>query len=319
MYTCTRLSRPPTAVMSTNRSQKASNSSAEGPSPATRMNNDWITKGRTRAAEARATDAEGLLRELDRLDLDADHPYPVQADDLNKIAARIVADRTDLSRRMRVLEVQLAGDNGLVLTTDPSALAKRLKASARIGPVTLWEMPYRTLASQFSRNEKARRLAADQFQVFAWRPVLWKARVLHFQGQFNGDEGAKTYYRRARPPETQIAAMARTATQETARTVRRGKIDASYWLGLLTFDTRQYEVAIDYLDRRTLKADPNGPWTSGARYNLGRAYEATGQIKKAQAWLQIGPSPQEHGNRLRGRWIGQQAAADGANAEAEAE
>jgi hypothetical protein len=98
-------------------------------------------------------------------------------------------------------------------------------------------------------------------------------------------------------------------TRETARTVRRGKMAASYWLGLLTFDTGQYDVTIDYLDRRILQAVPNGPWTSGARYNLGRAYESIRQIKKAQALLQTGSSLQEHGNRLRARWIGQEAAA----------
>jgi hypothetical protein len=249
-------------------------------------------------------DDDRLLRHLD---LDADHPYPVKAADLKEVAALIVTDRASLSRRMRVLEVQLAGDDRLVLTTDPSALAERLKSCDRIGPVTLWETPYRTLASQFSRNEKARRVAAEEFQVFARRPVLWKARVLHFQGQFDGEEGAKTYYRRARPPETRIKAMETTATGETARTVRRGKMDASYWLGLLTFDCGQYDVAIDYFDRRTLQDAPNGPWTSGARYNLGRAYESIRQIKKAQALFQTGSSPQEHGNRLRARWIGQEA------------
>ncbi len=79
------------------------------------------------------------------------------------------------------------------------------------------------------------------------------------------------------------------------------KQDASYWLGLINFEQKNYPVAIDYFSRRTLEATPDGPWTDGAHYNLGRAYEASGQLAPAIELYQSDRSPQKHGNRLRAR------------------
>ena len=74
-------------------------------------------------------------------------------------------------------------------------------------------------------------------------------------------------------------------------------------MGLLTLDAGNYRVAIDYLDKRTLKATPGGPWTNGARYNLARAHEALGNIREAIRLYQNDDSPQSHGNKLRARWL----------------
>ena len=81
------------------------------------------------------------------------------------------------------------------------------------------------------------------------------------------------------------------------------KADASYWLGLLSYDVGNYEVAADWLLTRTLKATPDGPWTAGARYNLARAYEALGEVAQAIELLQGDDSPQRHGNLLRARQL----------------
>ena len=89
----------------------------------------------------------------------------------------------------------------------------------------------------------------------------------------------------------------------------RAKQNASYWLGLIAQDTRQFDVAINYLQRRTLEASPDGPWTHGARYNLARTYEAVGaadgdhgKLERArQLYLSGNGTPQRHGNLLRAR------------------
>ena len=59
----------------------------------------------------------------------------------------------------------------------------------------------------------------------------------------------------------------------------------------------------------TLQAAPDGPWAATAQYNLGRAYEANGQLQKAIEMYEDDDSPQRHGNLLRARRLKRQLAA----------
>ncbi len=88
---------------------------------------------------------------------------------------------------------------------------------------------------------------------------------------------------------------------EQQQILLKAKQDASYWLGLIAFEKKDYPVAIDYFARRTLELSPDGPWTDGARYNLARSYEALAQFSPAIELYQADSSPQKHGNRLRAR------------------
>ena len=91
----------------------------------------------------------------------------------------------------------------------------------------------------------------------------------------------------------------------------RAKQAASYWLGLLAFEEGKYQVAVDFLVSRTLQASPDGSWSQGAHYNLGRAYERIAQDSgKREDWEQARQhyladedSPQYPGNWLRARRI----------------
>ena len=65
----------------------------------------------------------------------------------------------------------------------------------------------------------------------------------------------------------------------------RTKQNASFWLGLIAFDRGEFHVAVDYFDQRVLSAFPDSIWTSAARYNLGRSYEAQArQNGQAELW-----------------------------------
>lgn len=128
---------------------------------------------------------------------------------------------------------------------------------------------------------------------------LRKARILHLKGQFSGPQGATESYHEARPSDEQLAAPAKQYYRQALKDVqklpqdqkqaarqqleqltaqrarlepllRRAKQDASYWLGLMSFDQgliqlqqknpdaalKHYRVAIDYLLARTLEASP---------------------------------------------------------------
>ena len=85
------------------------------------------------------------------------------------------------------------------------------------------------------------------------------------------------------------------------------KQHASYWIGLVQQQQRNYSVALNWLKVRTLEKNPNGPWTEGARYNMARCEEALGNLDEAIRLYRIDESPQRHGNLLRAEWVEQRS------------
>ncbi len=253
-------------------------------------------------AEVQKDDA--LLRQLDL----ADSPYPVTSEAANKVIAGIVASPFDLSRRARQLESKLTGDHHLVLTVVPSDVAEQLKSIPGVNGVALWDVPFHTLVNQRTLGRAARHREALAFEPFAVRPLLWKARTRHFQGRREHDNKssddviddhreAAQFYGAVRPPDTRIA---RLSSAEERRVNSTAKLDATYWIGLLSFDEGKYEVAADWLSHPQLSED-DSPWSTGARYNLARTLEALKKYDEAVKLLEEDTSPQQHGNRLRAR------------------
>jgi tetratricopeptide (TPR) repeat protein len=87
----------------------------------------------------------------------------------------------------------------------------------------------------------------------------------------------------------------------------RSKYLATYWLGLLAYETGKFRVAADYFQKRILDVDDNNPWEQGARYNLARANESIGLRDGDPAYVHAAiellraphSTPQRTGNLLR--------------------
>jgi tetratricopeptide (TPR) repeat protein len=258
---------------------------------------------------------------LDQLAIEGADPYPISASAFQqeegpRVTAWLVASHLQLSHRAATLQQTLKGENFVVLAADIQRIEEELETMPDVAEVELWPYPFISLIKEFNANPAARSVAALRFLIFAQRPRLWKARVLHFQGNQDipsgesndplaqpnlGHREATELYqnRRVRPGEDTLDSL-EPAQQEIYRTC---KADASYWLGLLSFDVGNYKVASQWLEMRTLKANPNGPWTAGARYNLARVYEALGKPAEAIELLEQDDSPQRHGNLLRARQL----------------
>ncbi len=254
---------------------------------------------------------DALLRQLD---LDAEHPYPLKAEQLAKAKILLEGSPSYLSRRMKLVEAKLAGKQRVVLAAEPSAQAARVKKAAGVQEVGLWTYPLETLVRQSNMTRDERVAAVRQFYVFPTEPILWKGRVLHFKGIYETEDhdGAKAFYLQSRPANTAISNSGLLPSQQDV--IGIGKQDASYWLGLIVFEEaarggkddaarKNYEVALDYFQKRVLEQYPDGIWTSGARYNLGRTYEALGQNAEARAAYEADQGPQRHGNLLRARGL----------------
>lgn len=250
---------------------------------------------------------EALLRHLD---LDDDHPYPVDAEQLKGVVALIEASPLYLSRRMSLFESQMAGDERLVVSVDASDLMRRAKESPHITDARLWTFPYEVIDWQMSMDQSQQiALLRGLMPFFEFTiptkdgPInpLWKARIHHFKGIFTGEENANLYYQLARPADVDLdAAALQDAQRDVLITAKR---NASYWLGIVAYERGLYEAAVEHFQTRTLKATPAGPWTYGARFNLARTYEAQGNLEKAIELYEEDTSPQRHGNRLRAKWL----------------
>jgi hypothetical protein len=258
------------------------------------------------ATLAQVQQDDSILRQLD---LD-DSPYPLKSDDLKDVTACVVASPFELSRRAMQLESKLTGDNRLVLTVAPGDVAERLKSLPTISGVKLWHVPFHTLNEQLELDESERTVEALAFEPFAKRPLLWKARVRHFQGrrerEAKSDDDSVDDHREAiqlyikvRPPDAKIA---RISSADERRVETTAKMASTYWVGLLSFDEGKFDIAEDWL-RRASAGNAESPWASGIRYNLARSLEAQNKLDEAATLLEEDSSPQRHGNRLRAKML----------------
>ncbi|MEX0714285.1 MAG: hypothetical protein WD278_18260 [Pirellulales bacterium] len=276
-------------------------------------------EGEPVATLSAAAEDDSLLR---RLDADTDHRYPLTAADLAGVVALVEASPAYLSRRMAMLESQLSGSEKLVLSVPASPLAERLKQCAHVEDVRLWSLPYsrQRQQSKLSRPQRAAQLAEMHPFVLPFVEIknnlpypiaaLWKGRVLQLLSASDGEHGAIHFYQLARVPDSRLGEHSLMAEQllklpgqQFVPIATRAKQDASYWLGLMAAERGDYRTALDYFGERVMEATPDGPWTAGARFNLGQAYEALGQPDHAVEAYLSDQSPQQHGSLLRARQL----------------
>lgn len=277
--------------------------------------------------------APELLR---RLDLGDAYSYPVAAGDLDRLIAMVDASPESLSRRMKLIESQPTTAQQLVLAVDPQQLAQRL-ASAGVAAVRLWQTPFETPIYRAALKKRAeedvqlmRALFFEEWLFDDADTPLVRARQQHFRGHFQNREekqGAISLYLSSRVPNTVIAQIATSPeVQQSLGIVRgrendqqwqvhlqsgeaiviRSKQNASFWIGLIHYETGRYEDARQWFQERCLEAYENGPWTAGARYNLARSLEQQGELEEARQILLLDDSPQKPGNLLRARQLREQ-------------
>jgi tetratricopeptide (TPR) repeat protein len=228
----------------------------------------------------------------------------------------------------------------MVLTIVPSELKRKLSAVRGVGAVKLWKLAFEAELYAAARDEKRKR---DSLEDQKWNTEMLfflsltpqlQGRQLYFRHQFDSDNdkpGAATQYLMGRTPEGRIQKMASDpdlqkqagldrAVGETEESWRLrmqyyqgaalfGNQLASYWLGLLHYENGDYESAINWFLNRNLNGASQTIFASGARYNLGRSYEALGKFEEARQEYLKDTSPQKHGNLVRARKLQKRLAA----------
>ncbi len=230
---------------------------------------------------------------------------------------------------MALVESRLTGVHRVKLTSPGHELADQVANLPHVAEAKLWPMPFEVYLAKARRTPTQNTEAMKETVVFQVMPTLKKGRALHFKGEYEGDHGAKTEYLNARPPDDYILdfrlspetarqymsqgyTRSTIAKMEAAQSLlmREAKQDASFWLGLIFFEQQDYPNAIHFLAERTLGTERETPWAASARYNLARAYEASGETAKAiELYESDKSSPQSHGNQLRARWLKEEVSA----------
>jgi hypothetical protein len=278
-------------------------------------------------------------RLLESLDVGDKYRYRVRRADLNKVVVLLDASAEYLSQRMRLVEQNLDAADQMILSVSTADLRQELDGCQGVTDVRLWAVPLETNMYQQTRMMMLATNQEMQWQefldhgVFQGLGTVVRGRRQHLLGNFEkqGDKlGATALYLVARMSDSQIAEMKTNRDlqkslglektlgmpdreweqrlQQVQRLQVESKQHAGYWLGLTHLEEKDYEVAANWLKVRTLESDPDGPWTTGARYNLARCYEAMGRIEEARQLFLIDESPQRHGCLLRARQLEAQAA-----------
>jgi tetratricopeptide (TPR) repeat protein len=142
----------------------------------------------------------------------------------------------------------------------------------------------------------------------------------HFQGRRHAadeedsqaDESVNDHAEAARLyTSSEVRPTDRAIERETSQYKRRvdiaAKLNATYALGLLSYDNGRYDVAAQWFGRPELQAE-DSVLKAGANYNLARTLEAQGKLEEAAELLENDTSPQHHGNKLRARRLKSQSA-----------
>ncbi len=106
---------------------------------------------------------ESLLR---KLDLDQEHPYPVQAADLKHVVAYVEASPPALSRRMALVESRLSGENKMKLTSPGSSLAERVEKIPHIDDAKLWPVPLDAYLARTRRTPAQTQAATREMVLY---------------------------------------------------------------------------------------------------------------------------------------------------------
>lgn len=272
-----------------------------------------LTSGEGIATLEEAKAGDGVAKAMSS----SKYAYPYSAESFQNATALIDACSASLLQASSLLESQLTGKLRLRLAVEPSKQAETLK-SAGLANVRLWEVPIvaedglRLRLREQSPSPTGEPPLAQQFymerQLYDQSSPLAVARLLHLMGRFDNEiqrPGARKMYLFARSFDLQMQklnfreqvmvleqqGMRMPRDQEKQRffveamiaNAKTLKMIASYQLGQIALDSRQYPSAVDYFEVRTLEEFPQIPFAPQARYGLARANAALSLDKKLSA------------------------------------
>lgn len=248
---------------------------------------------------------DSLLR---RLDMSEQDRFPVTAEMLRKTTVYLLGTPESVSMRMKVFEEELSGEQNMVLYTDIGEQRRRFAAVDGIDSVDVWRYPFRTKFEQLLLVRVTNNLMATFLIPNPKRQhfPLWAGRILYFKGKITGQESAMTNYQEARIPDREImeyrshAAFRNDPLRE--QMYRLVSANASYWLGLASFEIDSLDAAKDCFTG--LETSQYNAWQSSVQYMLGRLAERENQYDQAVRRFRLAAEgPSTLGHAVRAKWL----------------
>lgn len=247
---------------------------------------------------------------LEAMNLPGLSPYDVSRATLlgspTKVGVLIDSSQGYFTPKMRLLQGELSGKNRTILYHDPAAQAAHFAEvlGDRLGGVSFWTVPLEVETLLFTDPQF---VAATQQSLLFFRgemPLIY-ARVKQLRGDL---AEAVSDFVGFRFSETQAFVNNKNIIIPGA--IQQG-LDAyaSYYLALAHMERKDFRQAelmfskvLDILPEPGHDAPPYFMFRWGAHANLGRIYEAQGDLRRAVAHYTAGdPTMQHHGNLLRAR------------------
>lgn len=266
--------------------------------------------------------------------------YPFQKQDIQYCSALLMLNPLAMSDRFCLLQKCLSGDFRVNVFDDPECLHTFFSSTQGVSSIGIWEIPllasiYSAKLAELTRDDAnlAIHTRGNWYHLDpedAGKSALTLGRWQHLLGKVNqrenGDEiGAKKIYLSQRLPEYEIAQFRNDVSLQLQYGIRRDlgvspseydsqirklqeimrlcKLTATYWLGIIQFESSNFESAVDWLKICISAKQESSALSSAARYNLARCYENLGDISSAVDLLRTKGDPQEHGNRIRSRLL----------------
>jgi len=239
---------------------------------------------------------------LKGLEPDAEHPYRVRPEQLDRLIVLFESSPLYYTPRMSFLQSRLSGGNRAILWSDMVQLIGRV--TEYLGEETtldLWRMPAAVHYNNLRNREYVDQISKMMAHIAVPIPmaeIAMESRIAHLRG--NLDEAIKGYLMTRNPLPSYLSANEQIV--ELHGWIRE---DSTYFLGLAKFEQRELETAATWLGKSYLEKHATGRWVSSARYNLGRCAEARNDAALAiESYTAESTSPQAAGNLVRARRLG---------------
>ena len=247
---------------------------------------------------------------LERMDLPGQSPYGTSRASLlaspSRIGILMDSSQGFLSPRMKLLQRHLAGKNRTILYRDPSEQRDHFAQvlGDRCGEVKLWSIPL-YVETELFRNGQFVQSSLQTLRLFSPEFPLIVARIKHLRGDLSGAIQEYVSFRLA-----ENLPLVNNKQKLIPKEIQDGlDVYATNYLALAQLERNSPGQAESmFLRLLELLPEPGSNqhrynmlrW--GAQANLGRIYEAKGDLRRAIAYYgQLDPTMQYHGNQLRAR------------------
>jgi hypothetical protein len=247
-----------------------------------------------------------LLRQFD---FSEQQKFPITSKLLQETTVYLLATPESASIRMKVLETELSGEQNMVLYTNLQEQHRLFSAIPSVKKIETWKYPFRTKFEQLFIGQSTRLFMEPLIMPNPKRQdfPLWTGRILYFKGQINGQESAITAYQNARVPDRDIMEYRKIDPNFRNNPVLTAgiqtvTINASYWLGLASFEINSITAAKDFLN--SIQRSPLNPWQNSIEYVLGRIAEQEKKYDDAiRHYERTARNPAGPGNILRAQLL----------------